>query len=117
MSNDNQILLPSLQEGETEPYSLVGRARAKPEMADQLQTRLIDMVAPTRKEPGALEYHVHRDRHDNNLFVFYEVWQSREHLERHLTTPHVQDFLKERHHYLEGDMEIDWLVMQSPYPE
>jgi quinol monooxygenase YgiN len=107
--------LPQPQPGEVGPYALVGTVRALPGRADALEERLLSMVAPTRLEEGALAYHVHRDRADPSLFVFYEAWRSREDLEMHLGMPYVASFLEERGDYLDGDLQITWLRMASPY--
>lgn len=114
MSN-NAPVLPLPDDGETGPYALVGTARAKPGLADALEKRLISMVAPTRKEAGALAYHVHRDRADPSLFVFYEAWQSIDHLKQHFEASHVSSFLEDRLRYLDGDLDITWLRMSSPF--
>lgn len=108
--------LPAQDSDETGPYALTGQARAKAGKADALEAALIALVDPTRGEDGVLQYHVHRDRADPDLFVFYEVWASIPHLEAHLLQPYVQDFLATRHTLLEGDMEVRWLRMASPYP-
>ena len=107
--------LPSPDRNDTGPYALAGQARAKPGKADALEAALIALVGPTREEDGVLQYHVHRDRADPDLFVFYEVWESVAHLEAHLLQPYVQDFLATRHMLLEGDMDVRWLRMASPY--
>jgi quinol monooxygenase YgiN len=111
-----EMQLPRPAANETGPYALSGTARARPGHADALETRLLELVAPTRQEPGALAYHVHRSRDDEELFVFYEVWRSVEDLRRHLEQPYIQDFLKSRGDYLVGDLNIQWLRMSSPYP-
>ncbi|QRM57795.1 putative quinol monooxygenase [Sinorhizobium sp. BG8] len=108
--------LPAQAENETGPYALAGKARAKAGKADELEATLIALVGPTREEEGALQYHVHRDRADRELFVFYEVWASVGHLEAHLAKPYIQAFLKNRHELLAGEMEISWLQMASIYP-
>jgi quinol monooxygenase YgiN len=108
--------LPLPDEEEDGPYALVGSARAKDGLVDALETRLLSMVAPTRQEPGVLQYHVHRDRADPSRLVFYEVWRSVDDLREHFVQPHVISFLKERHAYLNGDLDITWLRMASPYP-
>lgn len=107
--------LPLPDDGETGPYALVGSARAKDSLADALEARLVSMVAPTRQEPGVLAYHVHRDRADRSKFVFYEAWRSVDDLRRHFDQPHVASFLNDRHSYLDGDLDITWLRMASPY--
>lgn len=110
------LTLPAQNNDETGPYALAGQARAQAGKADALAAALIALVEPTRGEEGALQYHVHRDRADPNLFVFYEVWETAAHLEAHLQQPYIQDFLANRHTLLAGDMDITWLRMASPYP-
>lgn len=107
--------LPEPDIDEAGPYALAGQARAKAGKAEALEAALIALVEPTRREEGVLQYHVHRDRADPDLFVFYEVWESIAHLEAHLSQPYVQDFLAQRHTLLAGDMDVRWLRMASPY--
>ncbi|WP_442943302.1 putative quinol monooxygenase [Nocardia sp. NBC_00565] len=76
----------------------------------------MSFVAPTREEDGALQYHFHEDVDDPSTFVFYEVWRSKEDLDRHLELPHMRDFWERRMDYLEQDLEIRFLSMQSAYP-
>lgn len=112
----NQPLdLPLPDRGEHTPYALMGTARAKAGQADALEQRLVALIAPTRQEDGALAYHVHRDRGDADLFVFYEAWSSVEALRDHLSQPYVTAFLAERHTYLEGDLDIRWLRMSNAF--
>ncbi|MCR6498227.1 antibiotic biosynthesis monooxygenase [Shinella sp. CPCC 101442] len=107
--------LPAQETDETGPYALAGQARAQAGKAEALEAALIALVEPTRREEGVLQYHVHRDRADPDLFVFYEVWESTAHLEAHLSQPYVQDFLAKRQTLLDGDMDVRWLRMTSPY--
>lgn len=97
------------------PYTLVGIARPKPERAAELKELLLSFVAPTRQEPGCLEYHFHEDRDEPGVFVFYEAWRSKEDLDAHLALPHLRDFWERRMEYLTTDLEIRWLAMHSPY--
>ena len=73
--------------GETEPYVVWGLAQARPGMGNVLAERLLALVEPSRAEPGALEYHVHRDRRDPDLFALYEAWASLDDLRAHLASP------------------------------
>jgi quinol monooxygenase YgiN len=113
--SSNAFSLPEPDPAETGPYTLVGEARAKSGKADALEAVLVSLVSPTRLEDGALEYHVHRDRHDPDLFVFYEVWQSKEKLIQHLQAPYIIAFLEGRHEYLANEMTVRWLKMASAY--
>ncbi|MEC3919034.1 putative quinol monooxygenase [Nocardia sp. CDC160] len=98
------------------PFALMGLAHPKPERAEELKDLLLSFVAPTRDEPGALEYHFHEDADDPSTFVFYEVWRSKADLDRHLELPHMREFWEHRMDYLERDLEIRFLSMHSPYP-
>ncbi|GAB4586823.1 putative quinol monooxygenase [Nocardia sp. IFM 10818] len=98
------------------PFALMGFARPKPERVAELKELLLSFVAPTRAEDGALEYHFHEVADDPTTFAFYEVWRSKEDLDRHLELPHMRAFWERRMDYLEQDLEIHFLAMQSPYP-
>jgi quinol monooxygenase YgiN len=101
--------------GETGPYALVGTARARPGMADALEALLVSLVAPTRREAGCAAYHVHRDRTDRDLFVFYEAWSDRAALLKHFEQPYILAFLADRADYLDGELDVRWLRMSSPF--
>ena len=98
--------------GETGPYALVGTARARPGMADALEARLVSLVAPTRREAGCAAY---RDRADRDLFVFYEAWRDRAALLKHFEEPYILAFLADRADYLDGELDVRWLRMSSPF--
>ena len=69
--------------------TVVGVLRARPERRDELLEILRGLVAPTRREEGCVDYHLHVSDADPNLFMFYENWRSREDLDRHLGMPHL----------------------------
>ncbi|MEU1122485.1 putative quinol monooxygenase [Streptomyces sp. NPDC005899] len=99
----------------TQPFALVGTARPKAERAEELKQLLLSFVEPTRQEPGCLEYHLHEDRNDPGVFVFYEAWRSQADLDAHLALPHMQAFWERRMDYLETDLDVHFLTMHSPY--
>ncbi|OJJ13416.1 MULTISPECIES: putative quinol monooxygenase [unclassified Roseibium] len=115
MSNPD-FALPEPDADETGPYALVGQARARPGSAEKLEQALVALVTPTREETGALQYHVHRDRADPDLFVFYEAWASLADLKEHLQMPYIQQFLAGHQELVDGEMQVTWLKMASPYP-
>ena len=45
--------------------------------------------------------------------VHYDVVAA--HLQAHLAQPYIEDFLSQRHTLLDGEMEVRWLRMASPY--
>lgn len=95
--------------------TLVGSARPKPERAEELKKLLLSFVAPTREEPGCLEYHFHEDRDEPGVFVFFEAWRSQADLDAHRELPHLRAFWESRMDYLATDLDIRFLTMLSPY--
>jgi quinol monooxygenase YgiN len=98
------------------PVGLYGFARPKPERAEDLERLLLSFVEPTRAEPGALQYQVHRDAADPGTLVFYELWRSAGDLRAHLDRPELADFQRRRLEYLREDLEIHWLTPLSATP-
>ena len=112
------ITLPQLPEprpGESGPYCVIAQHRALPGKADAYERRMLADIELTRAEPGCLQFHIHRDRSDPNLFVVYEVWRDAAALRTHFKTPYVQKFVVDSSDYIEGDMKVQWLVMKSEY--
>jgi quinol monooxygenase YgiN len=62
---------------------------AKPGLEEKLRHALQSLVEPTRKEPGALQYDLHRDIREPRRFIFFERWSSEEVLAEHNKTPHI----------------------------
>jgi quinol monooxygenase YgiN len=79
MPNDHVILNVHLQ-------AAAGREE---EAAAQLRK----LVAPTRREPGCVQYLLHRDPQDPTKFMFYEEFQSDDALQQHTQAPYFQEWV------------------------
>ena len=86
-----------------------------PGTADALERRMLSDLAATRAEPGCLQFHIHRDRTDRDLFVIYEVWRDISALRTHFATRYVQRFVAESAPFEAGEMDVQFLIMSSPY--
>lgn len=95
--------------------TVIGVLRARPERRDELLAILRELVAPTRREEGCVDYHLHVSDADPNLFLFYENWRSREDLDRHLTMPHLAPIRERGDELLAAEVEILPYIMLSPY--
>lgn len=95
-------------------YGFILHAKTRPERAEDFEALFRAYVEPSRAEPGCIEYHMLRDLEDPSLFIFYEVWQSRAHLDVHSALPHMAQFFEQRMEYLERDFEIRRIDMLSP---
>lgn len=70
--------------------TVVAEIIAKPGCEERLQEELLRCVEPTRAEQGCLQYDLHVATDRPGHFLFYENWTSREALDRHLATPHLE---------------------------
>ena len=95
-------------------YGFILHAQTKAEKAEEFAALFSAHVAASRTEEGCIEYHMLRDQQDPTLFIFYEVWQSQEHLAIHSALPHMQEFHAQRMDYLLRDFEIRPIEMLSP---
>ena len=95
-------------------HGFILHAHTKPEKADAFEALFRSYVAPSRLEPGCIEYHMLRDQQDPTLFIFYEIWQSREHLAVHEHLPHMTQFFDNRMDYLARDFDVRLIDMLSP---
>lgn len=95
------------------PVTIIGTVIAKPGMREELQTLLAAQVAPTRAEPGCINYDFHVDANDPCVFVFYENWRSQADLDAHMTMPHLRPLLSAIDRLLSSPVEIRHLQMLS----
>ena len=72
--------------------TVVAEMQAKPGQESALREALLGLIAPTRVESGCVQYDLHEDNDVPGRFLFYETWESKEHLDRHLATPHLEAF-------------------------
>jgi quinol monooxygenase YgiN len=69
--------------------SVVARLKAKAGQEEKVKQELFKLVEETRKEAGCLNYDLHVDTANPQVFVFYENWVSEMALANHLETPHI----------------------------
>ena len=93
--------------------TIIGTVVAKPEKRDELMRILAAQVAPTRAEPGCINYDFHCDESDPNVFVFYENFLSKEALEEHLNKPHLKPLMDKLDELLAKPVDIRHLEMLS----
>ena len=75
---------------DTKPVTLVVTFQARHGREAELRKILLDLLVPTRKEAGCINYDLHVVPDDPSKFLFYENWTSKAHLDAHDQTPHVR---------------------------
>lgn len=93
--------------------TVVARFRAQAGMEELLRKELLALIEPSRADDGCINYDLHQGVGDPALFVFHENWQSKEHLDRHSATAHVQAFRSKAPKLLDGTPELILLEMIS----
>ena len=74
--------------------TVMAKILAKPNKSEFVKSELLKLIAITRAEEGCISYDLHQDNENPNLFLFFENWESRELLEKHLKTKHIQAYIK-----------------------
>src|SRR5690242_119576 len=82
------------------PVSLYGFLTPEPGHADALRKLLMDLVEPSRGHAGSLQYHLHEQ--EDGRFFLYEVWRSRDDLDRHNATAPLRAFMEQLPEHIEG---------------
>jgi quinol monooxygenase YgiN len=95
------------------PCTIIGMVVAKDETLEELREILTAQIAPTRAEPGCINYDFHVDAEDQNVFMFYENWRSKGDLDAHLKAPHLKPLFGRLDELLARPVEIKFYEMLS----
>ena len=72
---------------------VVGSFTARPGKEDEAVAAFKALVEPTHREEGCILYALHQGVDDRRRLAFVERWASRELLDVHLASAHVQEVL------------------------
>ena len=73
--------------------TIIAHIKAKTDQVALVKTELYKLIDPTRKEEGCINYHLHQDNNNPEHFLFYESWTSRDLWQKHMSSPHLADYL------------------------
>ena len=73
--------------------AIVAKIEAKKDQIELVKSELLKLIEPTRKEEGCIQYDLHQDNENPEIFFFYERWESRELLQTHLSNKHLTDYM------------------------
>ncbi|MGH7999673.1 MAG: putative quinol monooxygenase [Brasilonema sp.] len=76
------------------PLTIIAHIKAKPGMEQQMQQDLLDLLLPTRAEPGCITFDLLLDTNDPTVFVLYENWESQAAVDAHFQQPYVKQVLQ-----------------------
>ncbi|WP_211827197.1 putative quinol monooxygenase [Kistimonas asteriae] len=77
------------------PLTIIARIEARQGKVDRVKAALLKLIEPTRQEAGCLQYDLHQDNETPEVFIFYENWESRALLQRHMNSDHLKAYMEE----------------------
>lgn len=77
---------------------------AHPGKEKTLEDILMALVEPISKEPGTLEYKIHRAIDNPGRFYFHEKYTNQAAIDVHMATPHFKDLL----------VKLEGVIAQAP---
>lgn len=81
--------------------TIVATLSAKTEYREMVLTALQELVKASLQEEGCKEYRLHSSTTNPLEFLFYEVWESKEAIDKHMQTTHFLDFQQKATVWLE----------------
>lgn len=96
--------------------TVIAKIRARRGCEDEVKSELLGLVTPTRAEEGCLNYDLHISQADPAVFVFYENWTSRDALQKHAESTHMQAWKKKQPDLLAHGVEINLYDMLTDAP-
>ena len=73
--------------------TVVAKLVVKEDAVETVRAELLKLIEPTQQEVGCIEYRLHQDNNDTNVFIFYENWENLACLEQHIATPHYSNYI------------------------
>lgn len=70
--------------------SVVATLVAKKGCDQELEKLLRGLVGHSRKDEGCVQYDLHRGIDEPRVYVFYEIWENMELLQKHSKAPHLE---------------------------
>ena len=89
-----------------EKITVLAILKAKAGSEENLKATALSLIEPTRTEAECISYDLHQDTAEPARLMFYENWQSKQALDRHIQTPHLQDFLAKSKALLAGPLDV-----------
>jgi quinol monooxygenase YgiN len=76
------------------PLTVVAKILAKTEYRDLVKSELLKLIDITKAEAGCINYDLHQDNTNKNLFLFYENWESKTLWQQHMNNHHIAAYAK-----------------------
>jgi quinol monooxygenase YgiN len=85
---------------------IFARFHARPGQEGAVAEALLDVVAPSREEPGCLSIHAFRSTRDPQLFYIHSRWKDEAAFEDHAGLPHTMRFLERVERLIDHPLDV-----------
>ena len=73
--------------------TIIAKIEAHPDQIERVKTELVNLIEPTRKEAGCIQYDLHQDNNNPAVFLFYENWETRDLWLTHMESAHLKAYV------------------------
>lgn len=73
--------------------TIVANIKAAPDKIELVKTELEKLIPITRAESGCIQYDLHQDNDNPAHFLFFEIWETRDLWQTHMTAPHLKEYM------------------------
>lgn len=74
--------------------TIIARILVKKDKRELVKNELLKLINVTRVEKGCINYDLHQDNENENLFFFIENWENRSLWQEHMNNKHLAAYLK-----------------------
>jgi len=82
--------------------TIIARIEAKKDKVELVKAELLKLIEPSRKEKGCLQYDLHQDNKNPEIFTFFEKWETQDLWNNHMNNDHLKAYVKDT----EGAVEL-----------
>ncbi len=73
--------------------TIAARIKAKKDSIELVKSELLKLIEPTCNEKGCIQYELHQDNDQPEVFLFFENWESRELWQTHMANDHLAAYM------------------------
>ncbi len=89
--------------------TVIAKATAKEGSEANFEKTIREAIKPTHAEKGCIKYGLHQSLESPRVFYMIEKWDSKESLDQHLKSAHIQTLFTKLPAFLAGPIEIQAL--------
>jgi quinol monooxygenase YgiN len=76
----------------SDKITVLAKITIQPEKNTEAKAALLQLAKATKSEKGCISYDLHQDAKEENVYFFYENWESQQDLDNHLQHKNITDF-------------------------